>query len=203
MKRNRFLPALLLACMEAFAQAPTAVVAGSIQDPSGEGVPGARVRQVDTNVVRQAASDVKGEFTVADLAPGPYEIAVEKEGFHSLIETGLQLEVSQTARLILGCKSAPSRNRSRSKPACLDQHRERRQRRRHCHRRDRADAAESRNFTDLAFLVPGSRRLPESRLRHRLEFCGKPIAFVDQVTGGAITSAGAPRVMQLALRYDF
>jgi hypothetical protein len=187
--------------MEAFAQTPTAVVAGSIQDPSGAGVPGARVRQVDTNVVRQAASDVKGEFTVADLAPGPYEIAVEKEGFHSLIETGLQLEVSQTARLILGCKSAPSRNRSRSKPACLDQHRERRQRRRHCHRRDRADAAGKPQFHRPG--VPGSRRLPESPIRHRLEFCGMPIAFADQVTGGAITSAGAPRVMQLALRYDF
>jgi hypothetical protein len=32
---------------------------------------------------------------------------------------------------------------------------------------------------------------------------GTPIAFVDQITGGTITSAGPPRVMQFGIRYDF
>src|SRR5579872_7100415 len=104
MKLWRISSFLLLACLQLAAQTPTATVVGFIQDPSGAGVPGAaiRIRNVGTNSVRQATSDEKGEFTVVDLVPGVYEVAVEKQGFSSLVETGLELQVNQTARLILG-----------------------------------------------------------------------------------------------------
>jgi hypothetical protein len=85
------------------AQSPTADVVGMLRDASGAGVPGAtvKIRNVGTNAVREAVSTGTGQFTVASLNPGLYEVAVEKTGFQTLRQTGMELQVGQAARLDL------------------------------------------------------------------------------------------------------
>jgi hypothetical protein len=83
------------------AQTSTASLVGIATDPSGALVAGARVevRNVDTNGLRKAASDSKGEFIVPNLAPGLYDITIVKDGFRTLRQTGLELQVDQEARV--------------------------------------------------------------------------------------------------------
>jgi hypothetical protein len=88
------------------AQSPTAAVVGIVRDASGAGITAAtvKVRNLDTNLLRQAVSNEDGGFTVPNLTPGPYELVVEKTGFETLRETSLQLQVNQTARMELQLK---------------------------------------------------------------------------------------------------
>ena len=93
--------AFTLALATLQAQAPTSGIVGRVLDPRGATVAGAgiRVRSIQTNQVRQASSDEKGEFTIPNLAPGPYELTISKDGFRTVKETNLALEIEQVARL--------------------------------------------------------------------------------------------------------
>ncbi len=83
------------------AQNPTASVVGTVKDPSGATIAGAKidVRNTDTNDVREVTSDPKGEYAVTNLVPGRYDVAVIKEGFQSARRTGIELQMEQAARL--------------------------------------------------------------------------------------------------------
>jgi len=85
------------------AQTPAGGMVGRVLDPAGATVPEAtvQIRNVETNQVREAKTDGRGEFTVPNLLPGNYEVAVEKEGFRRLERKGLTLVVDQIARLEL------------------------------------------------------------------------------------------------------
>jgi hypothetical protein len=84
-----------------WAQTPTATLVGRITDSSHASIIAAsvKVRNVDTNEVRGAQSQANGDFTVANLEPGFYEVTFEKEGFKQVRERSLELQVGQTARL--------------------------------------------------------------------------------------------------------
>lgn len=88
------------------AQSPTAAIVGIIRDATGSSVPGAaiKVRDMNTNISREALSGQDGGFTVPNLTPGVYEVVVERVGFQTLRETSLELQVNQTARLELQLK---------------------------------------------------------------------------------------------------
>ena len=83
------------------AQTSTATLVGIAQDPSGALVAGAavEVRNENTNALRKSESDGKGEFIVPNLAPGTYAVTIVKEGFRTLRQTGLKLQVDQEVRL--------------------------------------------------------------------------------------------------------
>jgi len=85
----------------AAAQTPSATVVGKIRDSADAAVDGAtvRVRNVNTNETRTAQSQSDGGYTVSNLAPGTYEVTIEKSGFRPLRQTGLALQVEQTARV--------------------------------------------------------------------------------------------------------
>jgi hypothetical protein len=84
-----------------WAQNPTATLVGSVTDPSGSMVVGAKVeiRNSATNEVRKVQSDQKGEFLAPNLAPGTYEVNVSKEGFRTLRQAHLELQLDQEARI--------------------------------------------------------------------------------------------------------
>src|SRR5258707_11014800 len=96
-----FRAALLVVVGFAAAQTPTATLVGRITDASHAGVPAAtiQVRNVNTNETRVAHSQADGEYTVSNLAPGTYEVVIDKSGFKQLRESNLELQVEQTARL--------------------------------------------------------------------------------------------------------
>jgi Carboxypeptidase regulatory-like domain/TonB dependent receptor len=90
----------LLASLPVHAQTPTATLVGRITDATHASIAGAtvRVRNLETNELRTVDSQIDGEFTVADLRPGTYELTAEKQGFKQVLERSLELQVGQTAR---------------------------------------------------------------------------------------------------------
>ncbi|HKV24970.1 MAG TPA: carboxypeptidase-like regulatory domain-containing protein [Candidatus Acidoferrum sp.] len=67
-----------------FAQATnTGTVSGTVTDPSGAAVIGATVTLTDTstNIPRTAATNESGRYIFVDVAPGTYNVSVNKTGF--------------------------------------------------------------------------------------------------------------------------
>ena len=81
----------------------TAQVRGTIQDPSGSGVPGADVtiRNEATGVEVKGKSDGQGRYIFNDLQPASYTISVDARGFKRLEQSGVTLRVSQQSVLDL------------------------------------------------------------------------------------------------------
>lgn len=81
--------------------AQNAELSGLITDPAGLAVPGARVvvQSADTGATRTVSSNQEGEYSAPALLPGPYNITVEANGFKTLHQNGVVVEVDQRARL--------------------------------------------------------------------------------------------------------
>lgn len=91
----------LLAALPALAaaQATTGTIRGIVRDQQGGVVPGVTiaVRQTDTNVVRTAVTGAQGEYLVANLPTGNYEVTAELTGFSRFLRSGITLAVNQDA----------------------------------------------------------------------------------------------------------
>jgi len=96
-----FLAFAILFCSFAFASSPTGTITGTITDPSGAVVNKAHVlvRNEETNALRDAETNDDGDYTVALLPPGRYQVAVESPGFRRSIIHGVGVYVDQTVRL--------------------------------------------------------------------------------------------------------
>lgn len=77
----------------------SASVSGTITDPSGAIVSGATVeiKNLDTGLFRNGATDANGRYRFFALPVGLYEIRVSKEGFARGIRSGIRLAVGQDA----------------------------------------------------------------------------------------------------------
>src|ERR1700683_4871978 len=97
--RLAFVVTALLAAVPLLAQ--NAELSGLITDPSGLAVPGARVvvQSADTGASRTVSSNQQGEYSVPALLPGPYNITIEANGFKTVHQNGVAVEVDQRARL--------------------------------------------------------------------------------------------------------
>ena len=97
----------LAAALRMFAQA-TSAVEGTIWDPSGGTITGAAVRilEVQTNSERRVATDGRGRYLAAGLAPGIYDLEASHPGFRTEVRRALLLDASRTLRvdfsLVLG-----------------------------------------------------------------------------------------------------
>jgi len=86
----------------AIAQTTSGTITGTVVDPSGAIIPGAKITLTDeaTKDTREATGSDAGEFVFAALRPSTYAITVEKPGFQLFRQTGIILSTSQ--RLGLG-----------------------------------------------------------------------------------------------------
>ena len=91
----------VVAMWSLLAQNPTATLVGTVRDASGAVVVDAalEVHNTDTGETRKAATNEKGEFTVPNLVPGPYEVTIAKSGFRTVRETNIELQMDQVARM--------------------------------------------------------------------------------------------------------
>jgi len=99
---NRALiPLTLLASASISAQVYYSTVVGTIRDPTSAVVPGVRVvaTEVRTGITSTTATDANGDYRIATLQPGVYEISAAKDGFQSQTLSGIQLYVGQTSRV--------------------------------------------------------------------------------------------------------
>jgi hypothetical protein len=90
-----------LATVSGWGQTITSTIVGQVNDPSGAGVPGARViaKNTETGLSIAGATDSSGAYTVPQLQPGIYEVTVNKDGFESQAVSGIQVLSSQTVRV--------------------------------------------------------------------------------------------------------
>jgi len=94
--------ALAVAC---YGQEITGSIVGTVTDPSGAGVPGAKITitNIDRNsVIRTTASDSNGNYVGAGLDVGRYSVSVEAKGFRKSTQTGISLSVND--RLTVNAK---------------------------------------------------------------------------------------------------
>ncbi|MCU1239065.1 MAG: hypothetical protein JWP63_7032, partial [Candidatus Solibacter sp.] len=80
-----------------FAQEFRSSLTGRVSDPSGLGVPNAKIviTKTDTNSRSQTVSAPDGSFSVPALVPGPYSVAVEAAGFKKYTHTGIEIGANQ------------------------------------------------------------------------------------------------------------
>ncbi len=99
--KNRFALFFLSLATLMPGQENTATITGQVQDTSNAGVIGAKVtaRNVQTGLERTVLTNESANYTVPLLPIGTYNLAVEKEGFEKIVQTGVVLQVDQHARL--------------------------------------------------------------------------------------------------------
>jgi outer membrane receptor protein involved in Fe transport len=96
---------LLLPALAAVLAAPTAVLSqvssgkilGAVQDESGAVLPGVAIviRNLDTNVSREAVTNDRGRYEVPALQPGRYQVEAELSGFRRYSQGPIVVQVNQ------------------------------------------------------------------------------------------------------------
>jgi type 1 fimbria pilin len=86
-----------------YGQTSTATIVGTVSDQTGAVVPGAQVSatHVDTGRVRTTSSNERGDYYIANVAIGRYNVAAELEGFSKQEVSDIVLQLDQTARVNL------------------------------------------------------------------------------------------------------
>jgi hypothetical protein len=100
--RSLSVPALaLLLTASVFAQSDRGTITGTIADPAGAIVANAAIqaKNVGTGALYDVASTATGNYTLAQLPAGDYEIDVAVPGFKKSVRQGLTLQVAQTLRI--------------------------------------------------------------------------------------------------------
>jgi hypothetical protein len=100
MRTIRLLVAICAAGACLMGQSFTASLTGTVADSTGGVIPQATVVAVNTatNARTTSHSDAAGNFTILQLAPGPYMVEVSASGFKKLVRGPVGLEVQQQAR---------------------------------------------------------------------------------------------------------
>jgi hypothetical protein len=86
---------------QSFGQDTTASLGGTVTDPSGAVIPGAKLALTNdaTSFQSNFISDAGGEYHFYNLTPGKYSLVVTATGFKQTTQTGIQLSVNQTGRV--------------------------------------------------------------------------------------------------------
>ena len=92
---------LLLFCLARFAVAQTASISGTVTDTTAAVVPQVKVtaRNLATNVSRSTSTDGSGSYRITSLAPGIYDVLVERPGFKTVQYSRVELTVGQVQNL--------------------------------------------------------------------------------------------------------
>lgn len=105
MRRAKYLVCLAIAALVAplaiFGQSDRGTITGTVTDSAGGVIPGAAItaRNTETGAVSQTVATVTGNFTIASLPVGDYELSVEAQGFKKITQQGIRIQVAQTIRL--------------------------------------------------------------------------------------------------------
>jgi hypothetical protein len=103
MQRLGLIIAVVL-CLRITAPAQTAgtgALAGTVLDASGAGIPNAKiaVKNETTGESREVVSQASGSYSVPLLRPGAYRVELTKPGFRTTVIVGVQINVTETARM--------------------------------------------------------------------------------------------------------
>ncbi len=88
---------LLPVCL--FAQVDTGGVTGTVTDPTGAVVPGAKITLANnaTSVTETTVSTATGTYSFSGMRPATYTLRAEQHGFQTFVSKGLEIHVQQIA----------------------------------------------------------------------------------------------------------
>src|SRR5262249_21267587 len=95
--KYRVMFGLLAACVFTSAQDITGTIVGTVTDPSGAGVPGAKVTVTNTDrnaVIRNTETHTDGNYSAPLLPIGHYTVTVEAKGFKKTTTGAIELNVN-------------------------------------------------------------------------------------------------------------
>ena len=80
---------------------PTATLTGRVTDPSGSVIAGVKVEatNVETNVTFPTETNEEGLYTIPNLPPGTYRVAVQKAAFRTIVKPDVELHVQDVITL--------------------------------------------------------------------------------------------------------
>src|SRR6185369_14889134 len=99
----RAFQALALICLLAIAAGAqvriVGAISGTVKDPAGAVVPGAKVTLKDegTGVSKEASTNEQGGFYFPDLSHGNFEVTVSSAGFQTAVVSHIVVETSRTS----------------------------------------------------------------------------------------------------------
>jgi Carboxypeptidase regulatory-like domain/TonB dependent receptor-like, beta-barrel len=101
---KRFLLYVVLAslsCSGAMAQVATGSMSGTVSDPNGAAIPGARVvaTNVSNGIKTETVTSEAGLYVFASLSVGMYDVSVEMTGFKKLNRTGIEIRIASRQEL--------------------------------------------------------------------------------------------------------
>ena len=99
-KGLRLLPVFVLCVAFASGQTTSTTILGTVTDPSGASVSGAKVtaKNVGTNVISVTQTTGTGDYTLPLLPVGDYTVTVEANGFKSETKSGIRLQINEKVR---------------------------------------------------------------------------------------------------------
>jgi len=92
---------LSLSLTIALGQSDRGTITGTIQDPNGALLPNATVVAINagSKTEYKTQSTETGNYTLASIPAGVYNLRVEAAGFRSYVQSGITVQVAQTARV--------------------------------------------------------------------------------------------------------
>src|SRR5690349_7440460 len=92
---------LVMAPSVARAQVLYGSVVGAVKDAQGAAIPAATVviTNKDTNLTRETVTGTEGDYTLANVLPGHYDVKVTLSGFREFVQTNVPVTAGQISRV--------------------------------------------------------------------------------------------------------
>src|SRR5262245_5260977 len=100
-RRLLFIVCLSLFAPIAFGQTDRGTITGTVSDATAAVIPGVAIeaKNVQTGAVYQAGSSETGNYTLAQLPAGTYELSAVLPGFRRFVRTGIMVSVATVYRI--------------------------------------------------------------------------------------------------------
>src|ERR1700704_6242705 len=101
MKVRAILSFVLLAAVSLSAQTFRGTILGTVTDPSGAVVAGAKVtvRNTNTGLERTTQTSNDGSYSVSELSIGTYDVTISQSGFQTSATHGVNVDVATERRV--------------------------------------------------------------------------------------------------------
>jgi hypothetical protein len=98
---------VLLAALSLSAQTFRGTILGTVTDPSGAVVPGAKVtvKNTGTGLERTSETSADGSYSLPELPIGTYNVTVVQQGFQTFVATGVTVDVATERRVDASLKT--------------------------------------------------------------------------------------------------